>query len=197
MRQTTRNLQNEPGMSFGINKIEKQGGEEAVGDEGGGGPRTVARERLALAKALRNETNNSKFAKRTWNVRWNQRDRKSRWEMRGVGLPPGAASEGQAVGEGAVWRNETNNFGIAKRTWNVPWNQRDRKSRWVVKGEVGPKLLIPRHIPLSSGSQTAPKGGVHRRRLGWRIHGGVCHVCVRVVRTPGRAERHEGLVASQ
>ena len=27
---------------------------------------------MALAKALRNETNNSKFAKRTWNVTWNQ-----------------------------------------------------------------------------------------------------------------------------
>ena len=34
--------------------------------------RRLSRERMALAKALRNETNNSKFAKRTWNVTWNQ-----------------------------------------------------------------------------------------------------------------------------
>src|SRR5207247_4907773 len=38
----------------------------------GGGPSTGARKRLALAKGAKNETNKSKFAKRTWNVPWNQ-----------------------------------------------------------------------------------------------------------------------------
>ena len=72
MRLENQNSQNEPGMSSGINEIENRGREGwgVKGTQLQGGRRRTAQ--AGPGEGPADETQKSKFAKRTWNVRWNQ-----------------------------------------------------------------------------------------------------------------------------